>query len=107
MVNFQAFYGLSRLAPVFKTIFHQYVISYTCSQSNSDGSVLRQICFKDWSQSSNWVIILLVVGFDSLCPSQQFFSYVGTGLPGLNQYKVRINFSCSRTQRSDAVRSKE
>ena len=24
--------------------------------------------------------------FDSLCPSQQFFSYVGRGLPGLNQY---------------------
>ena len=24
-----------RLAPVLKTIFHQYVISYTCSQSNS------------------------------------------------------------------------
>ena len=24
--------------------------------------------------------------FDSLSPSQQFFSYVGMGLPGLNQY---------------------
>ena len=24
--------------------------------------------------------------FNSLCPSQQFFSYLGTGLPGLNQY---------------------
>ena len=32
-----------------------------------------------------WFEILLVC-FDSLCPSQQFFSYVGTGLPGLNQY---------------------
>ena len=31
----------SRLAPVLKTIFHQCVISYTCSQSYSDGSVLR------------------------------------------------------------------
>ena len=29
-----------RLAPVLKTIFHQCVISYTCSQSYSDGSVL-------------------------------------------------------------------
>ena len=28
-----------RLAPVLKTIFHQCVISYTCSQSNPDGSV--------------------------------------------------------------------
>ena len=26
------------------------------------------------------------VGFDSLHPSKQFFSYVGTGLPGLKQY---------------------
>ena len=30
-----------RLAPVLKTIFHQCVILYTCSQSYSDGSVLR------------------------------------------------------------------
>ena len=28
-----------RLAPVFKTIFHQCVISYTCSQYNSDGYI--------------------------------------------------------------------
>ena len=33
---------------------------------------------------------------------QQSFSYVGTGLPGLNQYLARINVSCSRTQRSKA-----
>ena len=31
-----------RLAPVLKTIVHQCVISYTCSQSYSDGSVLKQ-----------------------------------------------------------------
>ena len=31
---------MTRLAPVHKTIFHQCVISHTCSQSNSDGSVL-------------------------------------------------------------------
>ena len=30
-----------RLAPVLKTIFHQCVISYTCSQSYSGGSVLE------------------------------------------------------------------
>ena len=29
-----------RLVPVLKTIVHQCVISYTCGQSNSDGSVL-------------------------------------------------------------------
>ena len=45
---------------------------------------------------------VLFVWFDSLRPSQQSFSYVGTGLPGLNQYWERINVSCSRTQRSDS-----
>ena len=30
----------ARLALVLDTVFHQCVISYTCSQSNSDGSVL-------------------------------------------------------------------
>ena len=44
----------------------------------------------------------LFVWFDSLCRSQQFFSYVGTGLPGLNQYWARINESWSRTQCSNA-----
>ena len=29
---------------------------------------------------------LFIYLFDSLRPSQQFFSYVGTDLPGLNQY---------------------
>ena len=46
-----------RLAPVFKTIFHQ-MYHITCSQSNSDGSVLSWLCFKlktepselDWLQ---------------------------------------------------------
>ena len=50
-----------------------------------------------WNGSS-----CLFVWFDSLCRSQQSFIYVGTGLPGLNQYWVRINDSCSRTQRSNA-----
>ena len=33
---------------------------------------------------------------------QQSFSYVGTGLPGLNQHLARINVSCSRTQCGEA-----
>ena len=52
-------YCLHRLAPVLKTIFHQCVILYTCSQSYSDGSVLKQshqsvadTGDKDWSQST-------------------------------------------------------
>ena len=64
-LSFQSCLGfLCRLAPVLKTIFHQCVISYTCSQSNSDGSVWLQVyddtlmknCFKDWSQSSFCVV---------------------------------------------------
>ena len=34
---------------------------------------------------------------------QQSFSYKGMDLPRSNQYLARINVSCSRTQRSDAV----
>ena len=44
-----------------------------------------------------FLLSALFVGFDFLHPSQQFFSYVGMGLPGLT-----INVSCARTQRSDA-----
>ena len=52
-----------RLAPVLKTIFHQSVISYTCSQSNSDGSVLKQSHQElDWLQVYDmthwWKIVL-------------------------------------------------
>ena len=39
-----------RLAPVLKTIFHQCIISYTYSQSNSDGSVLTEPSKLDWLQ---------------------------------------------------------
>ena len=36
-------------------------------------------------------VCLFVLNFDSLHPSQQFFSHVGTGLPGLNlSTKLRI-----------------
>ena len=49
-----------------------------------------------------FTVFVLFVWFDSLRPSQQSFSYVGTGLPGLNQYYARINVSCSMTRRSDA-----
>ena len=42
---------IHRLAPVLKTTFHQCVISYTCSQSNSDGSVLKtEPSELDWLQ---------------------------------------------------------
>ena len=44
----------------------------------------------------------MFVWFDSLRPSQQFFSYVRIDFPLLNQYWARINGSCSRTQHSGA-----
>ena len=38
--------------------------------------------------------------FDSLHPCQHFSSYVGMGLPGLNQDYADDKVSCSRTQHS-------
>ena len=38
------------------------------------------------------------VCFDSLRPSQQFFSHVSMSLPGLNQYLAEDNVSNLRTQ---------
>ena len=45
-------------------------------------------------------ILSMLFAFDSLHPSQQFFSHAGTGLPGLNQYLAQDKVFCSRTQRS-------
>ena len=44
----------------------------------------------------NWISspLCLLFWFDSLCPIQQFFSYVVMGLPGLSQCWARINVSC-------------
>ena len=39
--------------------------------------------------------------FNSLHPSEQFFSHVGLGLPGLNQYKAADKVFCSLTQHSN------
>ena len=47
-----------------------------------------------------WLFCL--IWYESLHPSRQFFSYVGTGLPRLNQYQARINVTCSSIQHSDA-----
>ena len=44
----------------------------------------------------------VLVLFDSLHLSQQIFSHVGTGLPGLTNTKQLI-VSCSRTQHSDSA----
>ena len=37
-------------------------------------------------RSNSKYVALLQCLFDSMRPSQQFFSYVGTGLPRLNQH---------------------
>ena len=44
----------------------------------------------------------LFVLVDILSLSQKNFSYVRASLPRLNQFKARINVSCSRTKHSDA-----
>ena len=41
-------------------------------------------------------MLYLFVRFDSLHPSQQFFTRVRTGLPGLNQYYTKDKVSCSK-----------
>ena len=48
--------------------------------------------------------VFFVSSFDLITyvPVNNFFSYVGTGLPGLNQHLSGINVSCSRTQHSAA-----
>ena len=72
------------------------------SQENSTTKPMRSLIIV-------WLLVKFVstlwlcfVWFDSLRPSQQLFSYVGTGLSELNQYKAKINVSCPSTQRSDA-----
>ena len=47
----------------------------------------------------------MFVSFDTLCPSQQYFRYVGMGLPWLNQYEAEDNVSCSRTQCNASISS--
>ena len=54
---------------------------------------------------SRFLLIHYVCLFDLILyvPVNNFFSYVRTGLSGLNQYLARINVFCSRTQHSDAI----
>ena len=42
----------------------------------------------------------LFVCFDSLHPSQQFFSHVGTGLPGLKQYYAADSYILAHIHRN-------
>ena len=48
--------------------------------------------------------LIIFVWFDYFCPSQQYFSHVGTGLPGLNQHSAADKVSCSRVQHSAYAR---
>ena len=50
----------------------------------------------------HYLLILFVCLIRFFTSHQQSFSYMGAGLPGLNQCLARTNLSCSRTQRSDA-----
>ena len=51
--------------------------------------------------SSPFTHFFLLFDFILNVPST-IFSYVGTGLVGLNQYQARIHVSCSKTQHSEA-----
>ena len=71
-----------KLAMINLTLIH-----FQCSMIPN---VLRMNALGSLHLSKPWALSLLrymcLFLFDSLRPSQQFFSYVGMGLPGLNQY---------------------
>ena len=68
---------------------HMWLIKLT--ETNSSGK--RQLKSMDG-------IDVCFVCFESLCPSQHFFSHVGIGLRGLNQYQADDKVYCSMIQRS-------
>ena len=49
----------------------------------------------------NIMIIMFVCLIRFFMSHQQSFSYIGTGLPGLNQFKAGINVLAQGPQRSD------
>ena len=51
-------------------------VAYQIKADDAGSNMVANILPTDTSSFSMYV----------LCPSQQFFSYVGRGLPGLNQY---------------------
>ena len=55
---------------------------YFRQTKKSTWDVGRSMRYNQDAQRSEGIFFL----FDSLHPSQQFFSYAGMGLPGLNQY---------------------
>ena len=64
-VFYRSHITITRLASVLKTIFHQCVLSHTCSQSNSDGSVKTEPSELDWLQvydRTHWWKIVLRTG---------------------------------------------
>ena len=71
-----------------------------CSRHEKQTTFLGQK--KNWPDKVKWIklhspglwFVCLIWFFTS---HQQSFSYIGTGLPGLNQYEARINVSSSKT----------
>ena len=72
--------GLSACLLVNPITFYSYdfLWNYTVLGRASDLMMALALSFHRW--------VGTFVCFDSLRPSQQSFSYAGTGLPGLNQY---------------------
>ena len=83
---------------------YQQAIEFTTSGARIKRIYFASLLFvvnKRYVRKKN--IFLLFVGLICFFTSQsKIFSYIGTGLPGLNQYLARINESCSRTQHCDA-----
>ena len=95
-----------QITKLFGLIYEILVLIASTSSKSSDEPALMcslarafdALIHKIWKRKDQ---IFLFVWFDSLRPGQQFFSYVGTGLPGLDHNLARINVSCLRTQHSD------
>ena len=61
------------VANCYATVYHKKCFVALCDDSHTD---------------TEKALFVLFVCFDSLHPCQQFFSHVGKGFPGLNQYEA-------------------
>ena len=71
----------------FGTIYSSF-LDFTCNYERTSGIFVP--CFlvkvQNTLKAKQSIECIIVCLFDSLCPSQNFFSFVEMGPPGLNQY---------------------
>ena len=92
----------SLLADVVSTRILVCQICHCCDSISAVSYQDNKPCATPKEFDRDSTVFVLLFFFDSLRPSQHFFSYDGISLHGLNQYKANFNVFCSRTHRSDA-----